>query len=235
MSIVTAIAQRANVALRPLNLQLKQQPQWDRHFKAWARKSGRLDPNDIGDSDWAADLLDEGLQRHYSQLLSPTAVIVELGPGSGRLSRHLIGRCKELIAVDSSPYVCKWIRRYLAGNGSYQVHHIKAPKLPMLRDATIDAVVAHGVFEHLDLDESYWFLLEFARVLRPGGVCSFNFDTVTTADGIATMRRYGGPGVRSVFRLHHPESIRCIAKAAGFRTAHIEETPSRIAFADLTR
>jgi SAM-dependent methyltransferase len=236
MSLSTTTIRSVNVALRPLNLRVQQQPQWDRHFKRWARRSGEIgDPNDIGDADWTTDMLDEGLEHHYLRLLSPDAVIVELGPGSGRLSRHLIGRCKELVAVDSSPYVCKWMRKYLAGKGPFQVHQLDGPRLSMLPDASVDAVVAHGVFEHLDLDESYWFLVEFARVLRPGGICSFNFDTVTTPDGIAALREYGGPDRRSVFRLHHPESIGCIAQAAGFQAIDIKETSTRVAFADLTR
>jgi SAM-dependent methyltransferase len=236
MPLATSVIQWANVPLRPLNLRLQQQPQWDRHFKRWARQGSQLnDPNDVGDADWASDLLTEGLNDHYLRLLSPDAVVVELGPGSGRLTRHLIGRCRELVVVDSSRYVCKWMREYLVGKGSFQVHQLNGPRLPMLRDATVDAVVAHGVFEHLDLDETYWFLLEFARVLRSGGVCSFNFDTVTTQDGMAALREYGGPSRRSVFRLHHPESIRCIARASGFQGVEINETATRIAFADLTR
>jgi SAM-dependent methyltransferase len=236
MPLATTVVRRVNVALRPLNLRLQQQPQWDRHFRRWVRQGGQVsDPNEIGDADWGSDLLDEGLEYHYLRLLSPDAVIVELGPGSGRLTRHVVGHCKELIAVDNSAYVCKWIRKYLAGKGSFQVHQIDGPRLPMLSDATVDAVLAHGVFEHLDLDETYWFLMEFARVLRRGGVCSFNFDTVATPDGITALREYGGPGRRSVFRLHHPESIRCVALAAGFQAADIKETPTRIAFADLTR
>ena len=234
MPLPATLVQWANVPLRPLHLRLQYQPQWDHHFKRWARQGQEIeDPNDIGDVDWATDLLTEGLERHYLRLLSPGAVIVELGPGSGRLSRHLIGHCKELIVVDNSPYVCKWIRKYLAGKGSFQVHQLDEHRLSTLADATVDAVIAHGVFEHLDIDETYWFLIEFARLLRSGGVCSFNFDTVATPDGIAALREYGGPGQRSVFRLHHPESIRCIAQAAGFQSIEIEETPSRIAFADL--
>jgi len=233
---VAAAIGAANTLLRPLNLRLMYQPQWDSHFKRWARQGSQAaDPNDAGDAAWASDLLDVGLKNHYLPLLSPDAVIVELGPGSGRLSRYLIGHCRELIAVDNSKYVCKWMRRYLEGKGRFQVHHISGPRLPAVGDGTADAVVAHGVFEHLDLDETYWFLAEFARVLRPGGVCSFNFDSPATADGITVMRQFGGPGVRSMFRLHHPEDIRCVAAAAGFGSAEITETPTRIAFADLTR
>lgn len=229
-------AAAVNAVLRPLSLKIQYQQQWDRDFRRWVRQQGRdVDPNDAGDAEWGSDLLAEGLRDHYLPLLSPDAVIVEIGPGSGRLSRHLIGRCQELIVVDISKYVCKWMRNYLAGKGRFQVHRINGPWLPMLGDAAVDAVVAHDVFEHLDLDEIYWYLSEFARVLRPGGVCSFNFDSPVTPDGIAIMRMHGGPGHHSVYRLHHPESIRCIATAAGFASASITQTATRIAFADLTR
>ena len=181
------------------------------------------DPNDTGDAEWGSDLLDEGLRDHYLPLLSPEAVIVELGPGSGRLSRHLIGRCRELVAVDNSRYVCKWMRGYLEGKGRFRVHRISGPRLPLLGDATADAVVAHDVFEHLDLDETYWFLSEFARVLHPGGKCSFNFDSPVTRTGSPScassegrdtadlppppprehpLRRHGG---RFRFRQHHAD------------------------------
>ena len=229
-------AAAVNAVLRPLSLKLQYQQQWDRDFKRWVRQGGPgVDPNDAADVEWASDLLGEGLRDHYLPLASPEAVILELGPGSGRLSRHLIGRCRELIVADISKYVCTWMRGYLQGKGRFQVHRISGPWLPMLGDAAVDAVVAHDVFEHLDFDETYWFLCEFARVLRPGGVCSFNFDSPVTPDGIAIMRAHGGPGHHAVYRLHHPEDIRCAAAAAGFAAASITQTGTRIAFADLTR
>jgi hypothetical protein len=104
MSLTTTIVQRTNVALRPLSLRLQKQPQetasvGSSFLNAGPRHGSELtDPNDIGDADWATDLLGDGLEHHYLRLLSPDALIVELGPGSGRLSRHLIGHCKELVA-----------------------------------------------------------------------------------------------------------------------------------------
>lgn len=51
----------ANVPLRPLDLQLQHRPQWDRQFERWARQGADVvDPNDVGDTDWASDLLAEG-------------------------------------------------------------------------------------------------------------------------------------------------------------------------------
>ena len=53
----------------------------DRHFGRWACQGAQLsDPNEIGDADWRSDLLDEGFEHHYLRLLSPDAVIPEMGP-----------------------------------------------------------------------------------------------------------------------------------------------------------
>ena len=46
------------------------------------------------------------------------------------------------------------------------------------------------------------------RVLRPAGRIAFNFDTMMTDPGIEHFRRFQlSPGVRNVFRYHHPESM----------------------------
>jgi SAM-dependent methyltransferase len=238
----TRVAAAVNRTLRPFNMELSQRgvdvPEtvWDRQFRTWIREaaaSGR-DPNDIGDERWAEDLLDVGLKEHYLPYVTASSVILELGPGSGRLSRHLVGRCGKLIMVDSSPQVCDWIREYLQGRGPYRIHLIDGPFLPMIGNDDVDAAFSHGVAEHLDLDELYWFLTEFHRVLRPGGTVAFNFDNVMTNRGIEVLRQ-DGPRRRALFRVHHPESIRRVASVAGFAEAEVFDTPGRIAFAQLRK
>jgi SAM-dependent methyltransferase len=199
--------------------------QWIRETEAEGR-----DPNDLGDERWAEDLLQEGLSEHYLPSVVPASVVLELGPGTGRLSRHLVGRCRELIVVDSSPLVCQWIQRYLQDKGTFSVHRIEGPFLPMLGDGQVDAVFAHGVIEHLDLDELHWFLVEFLRVLRPGGVVAFNFDNVLTDRGIEVMTQ-DGPQRRALFRVHHPDSIRRVAEALGFVDVRVFPSTGRVAFA----
>jgi ubiquinone/menaquinone biosynthesis C-methylase UbiE len=208
---------------------------WDRDFRRWIRQaeSAGVDPNDIADERWGEDLLAEGLSDHYLPLVHPDAVILELGPGTGRLTRHVVGSCKEVIVVDRSSFVCDWMRRYLRGRGAHRVYRIDGPALPMIADGEVDAVMAHGVAEHLDLDEIYWFLAEFHRVLRPGGTIAFNFDNVLTERGAEVMLQ-DGPGERALFRVHHPAAIRRVGELAGFREMRIVETPGRIAFAEIS-
>lgn len=86
----------------------------------------------------------------------------------------------------------------------------------------------------MDLDELYWFLAEFDRVLRPGGKVAFNFDNVLTDRGVEVMLQ-DGPNNRALFRVHHPESIRRVAEMAGFGGIEILSTPGRIGFARLTK
>jgi SAM-dependent methyltransferase len=206
---------------------------WDGFFRQWvadARAKGG-DPNELGDSEWSTDRLDIGLERYY--MADSAWTILELGPGTGRLSRHLAGHCQHLILVDSSHFVCDWLSEYLKGKGSYEVHRIEGSAAPMVADASVDAVYAHGVMEHLDIDVIYWFLRDFRRILKPGGRVAFNFDNVMTEDSLKTMLNYSDPDKRSIFKFHHPGAIEYVAHSLGFK-CEIECLPERIAFAKLT-
>lgn len=191
---------------------------WDKQFRQWiadAEAKG-LDPNDVGDEAWANDYLSETLNERYLDLVPAGGVVLELGPGSGRLTRHLIKRAKRVELIDSSKFVIEWISRYLVGKGEFRAQHIPVPAAPHLADNSIDLVVAHGVFEHLDFDESYYFLAEFARVLKQGGKVSFNYDNIASKGGgewwLSHKRR---AGVRSIFRFYTPEFMIRLAELAG--------------------
>jgi hypothetical protein len=225
----------ANRALARLGLRLvwTHNRSWDKSFKQWIARPG--DPNDEGDQAWAPDLLDTGLANHYLPATTPDSVIVELGPGTGRLSRHLIGRCRLLIVADYSPLVRDWIEDYLAGKGAYEVHATVGSSVPSVPDGVADSVFAHGVFEHLDFDEWFWFLTDFHRMLRPGGGVAFNFDSITSADALTRMRGESSPSERFVFRLQHPGSVMALGEAAGFADVQTFDTGTRIAFATMRK
>jgi SAM-dependent methyltransferase len=208
---------------------------WEQQFTRWivqARATG-ADPNDIGDREWESDRLDDALHAHYVPL-ARGARVVELGPGSGRLTRHLVDIVEHLTLLDASEFVCHWIEEYLRGHDNYEVHHITGAEAPMVPDSSADAVFAHGVVEHLDPDQIYWFLRDFHRMLVPGGNVVFNFDNVTSCGGINHLAARSGPRWRSVFRFHAPAAIVALGEAAGFDT-EVDEFPDRIAFAVLTR
>lgn len=227
MSLVSRAASTANNALGRLGVQLVRRPSrrpWDEVFDGWissAREAG-ADPNDVGDQAWGDPR--SYIERAYLPYIGADSVVLEVGPGSGRVTRHLIGRCREMILVDYSPRVCRWLSTYLQGRGSYSVHEISGPSLPMIADEAVDVVVSYGVFEHVGFDDTGWFLEEFHRVLRPGGVASFNFDDIMLPDGLAWYRaNRGRPGDRCLFRFYHPEVMARLAEAAGFAVEELTE------------
>jgi len=240
MGIKRAVASTANSMLHILGAELVPYSTikpWDEFFKKWiaeAKKSGQ-DPNDIGDIDWL-DSLKEVLDRYYLPYIKSDSVVLELGPGSGRVTRHIIGRCRKMILVDYSQVVCGWLVEYLKDQGNYDVVHIDKPSLVAIGDGSVDTIIANGVFEHIDMDDFFCFLEEFNRVLKPGGVVSFNFDNIMSEGGIAWFQQYRGePGSRCVFRFYHPDSVRVLAEELGFRILDLNIGSSRIAHITLRK
>jgi SAM-dependent methyltransferase len=209
---------------------------WDSHFARWIAQGEAegVDPNDIGDREWISPR--QYIEERFLPWIGPDSVVLELGPGTGRIARHVIDRCREMILVDYSLFACDWLERYLAGKGRFRIHCIDCPALPMVADGTVDFTFAFGVFEHIGLDDMLWFLEEFHRVLVAGGRASFNFDNVATEEGIAWLRRFQGhPGDVNLFRFYHPETVRHLAKAAGFMVAELRSSESRHADIDLVK
>lgn len=212
---------------------------WDRSFRRWiaeAEATGR-DPNDIGDDDWAGDpetLLDTQVRGLYDA----DSVVLELGPGTGRATRYVLPQCRRMILLDYSEFVCHWLERYLAGKGEFETHWLQAPQFAAVPERCVDFAFAYGVFEHVELDDSWELLREMHRVLKPGRHLWFNFDTLTTPGGLAHFKAERGrlgPRQRSVFRFHHPDDIVRLAEDVGFGVARLEKGTERSVWLTLER
>jgi ubiquinone/menaquinone biosynthesis C-methylase UbiE len=198
-----------------------------------AREEG-VDPNDIGDREWNDPL--PHLERLYFPHIRPDSVVLELGPGSGRITRHLIGRCQEMLLVDYSPAVCEWLDHYLAGKGKFRTMAIETPVWPAIPDCSVNFACAYGVFEHIDLDDMLWYLEEMHRVLVPGGAATFNFDNLMNAEGLAWHKQYlRQPGERNIFRFYHPDMVRVLAEASGFVVSNMWAGTTRHADIELRK
>jgi ubiquinone/menaquinone biosynthesis C-methylase UbiE len=88
--------------------------------------------------------------------------VLELGAGTGKLTRVIASLGHDVHATDPDPAMLQILER--------EVPHVRtaeasAEEIP-LADASVDAVVAAQAFHWFDLDRA---LPEIARVLRPGG------------------------------------------------------------------
>ncbi len=104
------------------------------------------------------------------------ASLVDVGAGTGRISRLLAGRVKDLVLVDrAAPMLAVARRRLDAIGAKYRVHEADARSLP-LPEASADLAVAGWVFGHFRYwmpegwrDEVAGAIEEMRRVVRPGG------------------------------------------------------------------
>ena len=91
--------------------------------------------------------------------------VLELGAGTGKLTRVLAGLGHDVHATDPDPDMLQILEREVPG---VRTAEASAEDIP-LGEASVDAVIAAQAFHWFDLDRA---LPEVARVLRPGGrVC----------------------------------------------------------------
>lgn len=109
--------------------------------------------------------------QHYG--LKPTDYLIDVGCGSGRLAKPLsrdhVGPYLGIDVVESFLAYA----RDLVGRADWrfeQVNHIEIPEA----DGAADCVCFFSVFTHLLHEQSYWYLQEAQRVLKPGGLVVFS-------------------------------------------------------------
>ena len=147
-------------------------------WEAYARR--RRGQANIGD-DWnnpariglgvdsAGDVVPYLDEAVFAPFLGNPDVIVEIGPGGGRFTEILLPKCRTLHAVDTSPTMIEALRERFGDRDGIAYHVADGSGLPMIEDASADAVFSYGVFVHLQHWDIYNYLREAARVLRPDG------------------------------------------------------------------
>jgi SAM-dependent methyltransferase len=114
--------------------------------------------------------------------LGPTSSVVDVGCGSGRLAAQL-ARLSELryLGTDTVPALLEYARQRV-GRPDFRFIHVDRVALPT-PDASVDLVAFFSVLTHLLHEESYLYLQEAHRVLRPGGKVVFSFVEFDTPTG----------------------------------------------------
>jgi ubiquinone/menaquinone biosynthesis C-methylase UbiE len=214
----------------------KSERPWDRSFRHWiekARQQGR-DPNDVGDEQWSSPMA--SLEKYYFPLFNRSATVFELGPGSGRYTRHIVGRCKELIVADYSLAVCDWCREYFASH-PIRVIHCTDYQLAEIGDDSVDAIIANGVFEHVYPEGTLQYLRTFRRILKREGRGCFNYDNLMSKEGFAKFLNELPRGLddRNIFRFYHPGVIAKFVREAGLEVDRMDISDSRMAFVTFIR
>jgi SAM-dependent methyltransferase len=142
------------------------------------------------------------LDRFLAHIGKRAPVIADIGCGDGRDAGYLIGKGATVMLVDlSTGMLAEAVKNVPAGI------HLKMDlrALGIVRDC-LDGLWASGVLYHLPKSELPAALIELQRVVRPGGLFSFNFKTGTSEGMEKSPRSY--PGAPRYYAYYRPGEMR---------------------------
>lgn len=144
-------------------------------FRRVSRRSSRSDAMSraVGGSFAAMGaILRECLIAHAN--LAPEHYLIDVGCGSGRLAKALVPYLRgPLLGTDVVPAVLKYAAEICA-RSDWRFVAVKEIAIPE-EECRADVVVFYSVMTHLLHEDSYRYLCEARRVLKPGGRVVFSF------------------------------------------------------------
>ena len=128
---------------------------WSAHGEEWT-------PSD----EWK-----EAIVRH---LLEPNIPIgsrvLEIGPGGGRWTEHLLPRASTLTLVDVTPACITACRSRFGDDPRIRYHVNDGRDLSFIPAGTIDRVWSYDVFVHIQASDIEGYVRQLATLMAPGGV-----------------------------------------------------------------
>lgn len=131
----------------------------------WSQKGEEWTEHATKPEQWKADLLEKMMFRY----LKPSSVVLEIGPGAGRWTEHLLKNAKFLILVDIAPKCIEMCKERFAGQSNIEYHVIKE-NIDFLLDNSIDFIWSYDVFVHINPSDIKRYIENIRRVLKLGGI-----------------------------------------------------------------
>ena len=149
---------------------------WDRRAREDARRFIESAHSGSNDAFWSSgrrdleDLVLRGVK------LEPSAEVLEIGCGIGRLLRPVSERVARVTGVDISGEMIRLGREALADRPNVRLERTEGD-LSAAADQSLDLVYSHIVFQHVPSRAAISrYVAEAARVLKPGGLFRFQID-----------------------------------------------------------
>ncbi|MDQ6778070.1 MAG: class I SAM-dependent methyltransferase [Actinomycetota bacterium] len=128
-----------------------------------------------------ADACAPGVLAHLEPILARGGVVLEIGCGSGLLTRHLTEAGHRVIATDASPAMLDIARAYAPDALEHRLLALPDDPLP-----EADAIVSTGhALSYIDTQGRLEAaLLACARALHPSGVLALDLEDLSTRDAL---------------------------------------------------
>ncbi len=109
------------------------------------------------------------IENVLEPFVQPEDTVLEIGPGSGRWSEHLIARAARVKLVDVTPECIELCREKFGTSGNVEYFVNDGRSLADIPSGSIDKIWSFDVFVHILTDDVDAYVAEFARVLVPSG------------------------------------------------------------------
>lgn len=109
------------------------------------------------------------VEHFLEPFLSPETDVLEVGPGFGRWTEFMVGRCRSLTLVDVSDVCIEACHKRFADDLPEEAFLVNDGRSLPVPDSSQDLVWSFASFVHIDEPEVADYLAECRRVLRPGG------------------------------------------------------------------
>jgi ubiquinone/menaquinone biosynthesis C-methylase UbiE len=141
-------------------------------------------------SDWDKDSFFASGEQDYLELVAPFLelcdwqptgkTVLELGCGTGRMTRSFAQRFEKVFAVDLSEEMLHRAQSYLPDAANIAWIQGNGVDLSCAETGTADFVFSYFVLQHLpDPPLAFRYVQEMIRVLKPGGLFLFQFNGET--------------------------------------------------------
>ena len=213
--------------------------EWEWYARRHRKESGRAGGGEAGahlGDEWnvpetvGADVAAHELVEHVvSTVLAPhlgaaaaRGTLLEIGAGGGRFTAALLPHASRILAADTAPSMIALLEKRFAGEPRVSPLLLDGKGLGALADASVDAAFSYDVFVHLSPWVTGLYLMELARVLRPGAPVAIHHANTLSDLGwkrfvrdVERLRRGERPDSR--FQPMTPELFAGIAERAGLR------------------
>jgi SAM-dependent methyltransferase len=143
---------------------IENRTRWSEH--PWTREGHEWSPGQTaagGEMLWWRSLL----PRIASHL--PAERILEIGPGFGRWTRHLLLLSEHLTAIDVTERCIEHCRERFEDSGKFDGWTNDGESLEMVPDASVDFVFSFDSLVHAEASVLQGYLQQLAHKLKPGG------------------------------------------------------------------
>ncbi len=185
-------------------------------------KKLNIDINDYLDNNlgWVKPLpiLEEVVFPYLNKISNPK--ILELGPGTGRWTRHILNfakqkDCNEYLLVDHSEWMINFLKSYFKDENIIKFFRNDGKSLPD-RKNEFDLIFSQGLFIMLKPALLYLYSLEFSKILKPGGFLIFDYFNCENNEGWEYFIKESEKG--NLWYTYYPDDfVNKIFESAGFK------------------